>query len=160
MAGGRELDVIHLDLSKAFDRGASPPVSDQTSAVWRVMLCPTVVRKLPVEKITARCLGWCIFWLVNCDIWGTAGFRFGPTTFPGLICCSYFFLSHVIFVFLLYLGMVMHLGFVVWWPFFLKKKLLGRKNVTYISKGVNPWFWSKIPNILRAYFFVKKDFGC
>lgn len=61
MAGGRELDVIHLDLSKAFNQGASPPMSDQTSAVWRVMLCRTVVRKLPVEEISARCPGWCIF---------------------------------------------------------------------------------------------------
>ena len=25
-----------------------------------------------------------------------------------------------------------------------------------ILKGVNPWFWAEVPNILRAYFSVKK----
>ena len=51
---------------KSMPQGAAPPISDQTSAVRRVRLRPTVVHKLPVEQISARCLGWCIFWLVAC----------------------------------------------------------------------------------------------
>ena len=44
---------------------------------------------------------------MTCDIKGTAEFHFGPTTFSGVYVVVNF-LSQVIFVFLLFLGMVMH----------------------------------------------------
>ena len=55
------------------------------------------------------------------------------------------------------------LGFVDSRCCFLKRRLFrrGKCHLTIVEKfaffkKVNPWFWSKITNMFRAYFFVKE----
>ena len=48
-------------------QGAAPPISDQTSAVLCVRLCPTVVLKLPDEQISMCCLEMVHF--LTCYLW-------------------------------------------------------------------------------------------
>ena len=50
---------------------------------------------------------------------------------------------------------------------FLKRGFLDRKNDIllktkhlHILKGVNPCFWSEVPNIFRAYISLKQAFWC
>ena len=59
-----------------------------------------------------------------------------------------------------------HLGFVVWWCFLGKGGFVHDKNAIFLymknlhfSKGLNPWFWSKIPNIFLSLLFCKTDLG-
>lgn len=65
-------------------KGATLPISVQTSAVWRVRLHFTVALKVPFGQLSARWPGLCILQLATFVIWSTAGFYFWPTAVPSL----------------------------------------------------------------------------
>ena len=58
------------------------------------------------------------------------------------------------------------LGIVVSWFCFLKRRFFRRLKCHFLivqkfafSKRVNPWLWSKIPNIFLSLLFCKRDIG-
>lgn len=65
-------------------KGATLPISVQTSAVWRVGLHFIVALKVPFGQLSARWPGLCILQLATFVIWSTAGFYFWPTAVPSL----------------------------------------------------------------------------